>query len=597
MRGMIRALGTPISIINGILDITGTDREVPVGGSNSLERVAEGIGVLDKPKGTLMEKIGESFGSGAVGGGMFSKAAQAVRGIAGNPMAPAAIQAMNRGIQAANIAQAVPSGIGAYAGNKVAGPTGELVGGLLGGLVPIGGTALSRSLTGAPEEFNQAYDKAKVAQQAMAQHHPGMPDPTLLTTSQSNPFLAVARRSIVAEPFQSGSNALERQIAQYDDMIGRATRGMGTKQDVGDVLNKAVKTILQEPRKTLGPQIKSILGALPQNQKIPMDNTMQVIQDLADNSAKSVQAIKDPNLARVIGVFRTKGFQGLTPKDWQTVRSTLGKMTTDRPNVMGQYRGEAKLLYQAMTNDMRQHMNNTLGPTAATTFDDLMTRYSAMKDDASKLLNGLRQKTADRMANIFLSRSQRRGEDISRLLEKVSPTDLDMIKQTLLNRIGKTNTQQGSISSLSWDPVKFSRNWNLMDDAVKNRLFSAQERGVYDTVSNLADRLGKARVTSGGLRETITARSSPAMIAVTALFSPKIAGAALAAPTVISQLATKPSVARMLRALPTISQRGRVVNLLTTAAAKFPVGSEAHNALMGAAQEAQNSPEGGQNGD
>jgi hypothetical protein len=238
-------------------------------------------------------------------------------------------------------------------------------------------------------------------------------------------------------------------------------------------------------------------GFIPSDTAIPVTNTERTLAEIITpaKGAPNVSAtLANPKLAQLADALGKDASNGaVTYGVMKDLRSSIGRrlgssqLTDDIP------RAELKRVYGSLTDDLRMAAQER-GPQALQAFDRASTYYKAGMDRIDTMLRPIVQNKLPEQVFASLETAGKQGPSRLRSLrQSVSPEQWQTIAGTVADRLGKARAGQQGVDTANFSFQNFLTNWQRLDPAAKDVLFSGPKmggiRGDLDALARSAERI------------------------------------------------------------------------------------------------------------
>jgi hypothetical protein len=385
---------------------------------------------------------------------------------------------------------ALTGSAGEYAGNKIGGDTGRVIGGLVGSMAPpvATGTA-ARMMIGNPEQYRENLARLENA---------GI-RPTIPAASTNPAMRAIGATDVFIDPFNVARRRMAEQSAQYQQAAQRLGLTTQPKAEVGQLLRNAVDRygsdvqrqventlsglgmsvspkaelgeIAQRAREALQNQIASdasnIYGdffkKVPGTTPILPAETTAVAREILNRGGEFSQDVA-PLATRLAAGF-TSATNPIPLDDLQIIRSRIGYLLRGAQNPAD--RGALKQLYGALTTDRALQMPT---PELSQELSGLDAQYKNWQKQLETAHNLFSADTPDTLANQLLNAVKNRGSDLKTALQYIAPEDRDALRAHYLQRLFTTTNTGGDFTAPP-SLTTFAQNWRKIDPTAKQVVF------------------------------------------------------------------------------------------------------------------------------
>jgi len=231
------------------------------------------------------------------------------------------------------------------------------------------------------------------------------------------------------------------------------------------------------------------------------------------------------------------GTGGIPYSALKELRTKVGGLIADTGITSDIPRRQLKVLYGAITDDMRSAVEQTGSKQAMSIFDRANSYVRAGHNRIDSILQPvLNRNLPERVYEAATSGTKKGDSTIHAVMQSLPPKEQSMVAGTVLRRLGVANASDQSAEGDVFSVSKFLTNWSAMSDEAKRSLFS---RYGSKYVENL-DRLAKIAqdIRESGKIYANPSGTAPALIlqgtvfgAIFSMFSGNFTGAAIAGAT------------------------------------------------------------------
>ena len=531
-----------------------TGNQAPQGEStgDAMSRLADSLG-LPKPEGSLEQGVGNAsralVGTGlSAGAGLAARAPQ----LAAQPLMQA-------------ISTLTGSGAQTTAQEAGAGPGGQLIASLAGGLTP---GALSAGTPAAVRTAIRGTDPSKLNQNIAAFESAG----TTGTVGQmSENRVMRALESLIAR-VPGGAGVMQKKAATQADETGAGLQALADKLAQKTSPTTAGRTIEQgitgdggfvsrfkEQASKLYDQVDQ---HMPAQTPVAVPATKNFLAQ-ASTPTKGAEAtsalLSNPKLAGIgqaLNEDLSKAANGTLPYEAvKALRTRVGTMIADAGITSDVPRGELKRLYGALSEDIRN--TAAQNPKALAATNRAENYYRAGMDRIERVESVVNKAGGPEKIFAAATSGTREGATTLRsVMQSLKPEEAKILTSTVVRRLGRANPGAQNDTGDAFSTETFLTNWNGLSKEAKSTLFDRMGpdyRASMDNVARMASNLRSGskvfRNPSGTSDATIQAATVGS--AVTSLLMGSPAGAAGVAAAVGganigAKLLTNPTFVRWL---------------------------------------------------
>jgi hypothetical protein len=414
------------------------------------------------------------------------------RGVAGM-MKPGAVRSGLEMFSAQPVRDTV-AGVAAAGGSEVArnygaGPIGQTVGGVIGGLTGYKGAGKVFDLM-TPRVASAAADAAKRQGVNMLPADAGGKTVKVLTSgARISPIsaepIASAARSNIGDLSKAARRAAESQgQLSTTDVAGQAVQE-GAKRYARDT--RAVGGALY--RKAWDDPVTSSLTIPARNSLAKVDEMIAALKESGENT--NAGAIS--NLTKL----RSDLANGMTAKAMHDLRSEIRDGVYDGGLRSGKEQGRMKALGKAMGDDMLGYLDATGNRRSADAIRKADSYYAQRVEQIDNVLEPIVGKDGKKGGEQVVQslEAMARGsfggnKRLAQLLKSMTPEEAGNVRAAIIDRIGKATPGGQSAEGSAFSASTFLTNWNRMTPQAKATLFSNKAlRQNLDDIALLSEKM------------------------------------------------------------------------------------------------------------
>lgn len=397
--------------------------------------------------------------------------------------------------------QAVSGAVGAGNAARVredGGSAGDqLVAGLAGALAPsavqgVGSAAVRGAFRGGDAKRRIMADRIATIEGAGAQPTVGL--------ATGNRRAQAAEAGMAKFPGSAGPIA--RAAEGVSDDLGRRVSGISDgiarnadAERAGDAIERGVKGFVKRFRGEQGFLYNKLDQYIPAGQQIDVSNTRAALQALTADipGAPELSALlKNPKISNISQAFTADAAGGgpLPYAAVKQIRTAVGDAMSEGPLVSGAPTAKLKELYGALSRDM-EAAAKAAGPDAEKALARANQYTRAGMDRIENHLERVVGRTAEDTYRT-LTRDPSNASKIATVLKSMDPAERDIVKATVIDRMGKANASQQGMDGEAFSASTFLTNWNKLAARAKSVLFEGQGgqiRRDLDQVAKTAEML------------------------------------------------------------------------------------------------------------
>ena len=357
------------------------------------------------------------------------------------------------------MAQGAGSGVGSQAAqdiapdSKIAPLLGAVAGGsLAGGIANLGQHAAS-AIGGDTSPILKAYQDAGIK-------------PTLVGDVSGDPAMqqlqAFASKSMGAGRIKDAS---EQALGQFGNSVEKTADMFGnasTLQEAGSAIQNDGKKWLANWNNAKQEAWGNVNKLIGDTTPIPTANTSEALSTIVSKSQGNNalnELLKSPVAQSTMNVLKD-GNDSLTWGQASALRSHVGQMLENPMLVSGPEQAQAKMLYGALTNDMKSGAFATGNRAALDAFNDANALTASGHDYIENVLGDVMKANPEQAAKSLLSSASMGGTQLQALRQQM-PDAADQLAATAIRRMGagESNGAAGNaVSPSRWlsnqDPTR-----------------------------------------------------------------------------------------------------------------------------------------------
>lgn len=397
--------------------------------------------------------------------------------------------------------QVVAGGAGAgsagVAREEGAGPVGQTLAGLAGGLVaPVGVTGGAAAVRGALRggEASRAAGAARIGQFEEAGTTPSVAQAFQTHTGQgTEAFLA-------RDPGGHGVmiDFAERQAAQMgkkvDDVAGILS-GKTSPMIAGRAIEEGVTGpggFLDKFKATSKVLYDKLDSYVPGDSQVKVTNTQDTLNRLT-SPAKGAEATSrlliNPKVQQIAEAMKadTKGSGTLPYSALKELRSKVGEMLSDSELISDAPRRQLKQLYASLSADMRSAVSSTGNKDAMNAFERANAYTRAGHKRIDDLLQPILDKTSpEKMFQSALSGTKEGDTMVRGVMQSLPEKQQKVLAATILRKLGKAVPSKQGAEGDVFSVDTYLTNWSAMSPEAKRSLFSRFGPKFIDDLNKIA---------------------------------------------------------------------------------------------------------------
>lgn len=168
-------------------------------------------------------------------------------------------------------------------------------------------------------------------------------------------------------------------------------------------------------------------------------------------------------------------------------RSRLGDIMSGRQAIEGLNQADLKLLYGALSDDMRTAVAATGGPAATTAWDRASKYWAAGMNRVENVLQPLLDKGVPEKAFTAMMSGTKDGATVLRsTMRSLNPAERQVVTATALSRLGKAAANAQDAAGEVFDPVRFVNQWATLAPEARAALFTGTNPQIVRDLNTLA---------------------------------------------------------------------------------------------------------------
>lgn len=386
--------------------------------------------------------------------------------------------------QGAKAAAAVGAGTGALygfgtgegVGDRLAqAATGGAIGGALG--------AVAGKLAGpsAPSQPNAVVQAAEEL---------GMTVPKAIASDS----MAVQRGAQIVKNVPLGGEKIVQSVANVNDDLTRAANQLSSDLGSGSPIVAGQEAATQIKDWVTGKSKQAVATAYDLVDNLVNPNVTTPLRGTAAEATKILQEraaanVKDPGGAVSFVSDAIQNPNGLTYEGVKSLRTMVREMMKNPSMLPANTSGkELQRIYTALSNDLKDAVENAGGPAALQAFNranNLNAAVAQRRTELAKLVGGNADLPAEKVFDALLARASTSSRADATLLAKAKQAvgqDWDEVSSAIIARLGRD--AEGNIT-----PERFLTAYGKISDAGKSVLFDPQTRKALDNIATISSRM------------------------------------------------------------------------------------------------------------
>ena len=388
-----------------------------------------------------------------------------------------------------------PRGLGAFKAPE----TPEEKGGVFTGslLTPFAATAPLKALRGASKLSSSAAEIVNAAERQ------GISIPRAAVTD--NREIQTAAGYLKEIPFVGTPlvKASEKALSEIEDVAGRTVSalGSGNKLRAGDIASDAIEGWITGKSKTIATELYDAVDPLvnPEFTR-PLFETKKVANEIAAKRANAKISGDSPAIREIEDALASPGMNYDGVKD---LRTYIREMTPQEMVAKNINKNEAKIIYDALTTDLRATILDAGGPDALKKFDKANDVYNIIADRRASIAkvigvsaDAAPEKVIDRITAMAGNAGSADYQTLQKVRKSIGPKSWDEVSSAILAKMGRANPE----AAFSAD--QFVTAWNKLSPSSKQLLFNSTNRpGIINDLNDI--------VTLSGAQKNLSKYANP----------------------------------------------------------------------------------------
>ena len=325
--------------------------------------------------------------------------------------------------------------------------------------------------------------------------------PSIAQATES-PLIDAAESLVAKVP--GGTGVIRKAAEETSKKLGQGIEDISTKlagtsgadpEMAGIAVTKGIDGFVQKFRKRSGELFDDMRSAVPDGTPASVARTTQTLQSLSSPVAgaeATSAALSNPKIQQIAQAVSADAADGAMPFDQLLkLRSAVGRQLSDSSLIADAPRGELKMLYGALSDDIRVAAE---AAGAGAQFARANNYYAKGMERVENFLDPLAKKNVPEQVFMALERGGKNGATQLRAIRKsVTPDQWRAVSAASIRRLGKATPGQQSAAGDEFSFNTFLTNWNRMDGKAKSVLFDGKQmlgvRSDLDAIARAATRI------------------------------------------------------------------------------------------------------------